>query len=77
MQDEGVFAKLMALVRAGGGLELDAGDCTTEQLCQLARTAKTSSARLTLYGLAERSQEDLIMVGRAGSGAVTFVMRGG
>jgi hypothetical protein len=72
MQDERMFAKLMAVVRAGGGLDLEAGAFATEQLCQLARTAKASAARLILHGLTDRSQEDLVMIGRAGSGSVVF-----
>ena len=62
---------LIHIVRNGGGLDLQAGSYSADDLTHLARNA--TNARIVLRGINHLSTDDLIHIGRNGSGNVIFV----
>lgn len=63
---------LIQIVRAGGGITMDAGLRTTSDLIQIARAANLSGAKVVFRKMSLRTVADLIQIARAGNGNVTF-----
>lgn len=64
--------ELVAILSAGGSLELSAGSRAQIELIAIARAARDGGVHLTLSGLSAKSQLDLIAIATAGKGHVTF-----
>jgi hypothetical protein len=63
---------LARIVMTGGGLRMDAGAMSTDDLARLAMLAKGSGARLTLTGMSHRAIDDLARIGMVGKPHVVF-----
>ena len=63
---------LIQIVRAGGGISVDAKLRTTSDLIQIARAAQMSRVNVIFRGMSLRMTADLIQIARAGNGHVTF-----
>ena len=63
---------LIRIVAAGGGLRIDGKARFTEDLIRIAAAASAKGARITISGMSTRGLEDLIRIGAAGKGTVSF-----
>src|SRR4051794_34462687 len=61
-----------AILRAGGGMALDASSYTFNQLLDLAKAAKTIPTRLTLRRIAGLTQDQMLKIALANPGHVLF-----
>jgi energy-converting hydrogenase Eha subunit H len=64
--------QLSALVRAGGGLTLDATAYTYNQIADICRAAAIGSARITLRNVGRLTLTDLSKLAALAPGLVTF-----
>jgi hypothetical protein len=64
--------QLINILRAGGGLILDAATRLPDQLTQMAAAAAGSGATLVLRNADYRAPDDLINIAAAGRGRVIF-----
>ncbi|MQA53700.1 hypothetical protein [Pseudomonas piscis] len=64
--------ELVAILSAGGSLELSAGSRNQIELIAIATAARAGGANLTLSDLSAKSQLDLLAITKAGKGHVTF-----
>jgi hypothetical protein len=63
---------LLRIASAGGGLELDVRRFTVADLARVAAAARGGGSRLVLRKVALLTVDDMIRIGSAGGGAVTF-----
>jgi len=64
--------ELIELVRAGGGLVLDAGRRSTDELVRIVTAARKSGSTIILRKVALRKNEALMRISEAGKGHVIF-----
>lgn len=65
-------ADLCMIMRAGGGVKIDAANFSTSDLCMIARAGRESAAMLIVTNAITKSTSDLCMIGRANPGRVIF-----
>jgi hypothetical protein len=63
---------LIKIVEVGGGLMLDGGSMSKEDLLRLAAAAGKFEAGVTLRNLTGTAVDDLVEISRASDGYVTF-----
>lgn len=64
--------ELIKIAGAGGGLVLQAGRRTTDELVKIAAAAKRSGTMVILRDMSVRKTESLIRIAAAGKGHVIF-----
>ena len=67
------IADLVQIAANGGGLDLEAGNLSRDQLVQLARNTR-EKATMILRGLNSRSTDELVQISRTTTGSVIFVL---
>ena len=63
---------LIKIASAGGGLAMEGGRRTTDELAKIAAAAKRSGATVIFRNMAVRKTEDLVRIAAAGKGHVIF-----
>jgi hypothetical protein len=63
---------LCQILANGGGLDLEMGDRSQTDLCELAKSADRGGARLQLRGASAKNQADLCQIATNGGGVVAF-----
>ena len=63
---------LVKIAGVGGGLTLDAGNKSKDELIQIATAAAMSDAGVTFRNVTALAVDDLVEIARAGDGLVTF-----
>ena len=63
---------LINIMRTGAGIRIDVLGRTTDELMQIAAAAKSGGGQLTIVGMSIYNTGDLMRIGQAGSGHVTF-----
>jgi hypothetical protein len=63
---------LCSIMRAGGGLKIDAAKFSTTDICEIARAGSDRGSMLIIFNADTKSTTDLCSIGRAGSGRVIF-----
>lgn len=64
--------QIIVLVRAGGGVRLNAPSFTADQLTRIARAASEKRAMVILENSSSLTSDSMVVIGRAGGGAVIF-----
>ncbi len=64
--------ELFKIVAAGGGLVLEAGRRTTDELIGISAAAKRSGAIVVFRNMAMRKTDSLVKIAAAGKGKVIF-----
>jgi hypothetical protein len=64
---------LVRILAAGGGMMLDAGSYSPDQLVQFAAAAGGAGCTLILQNSDQKSPNDLVNIGAAGRGRVIFL----
>jgi len=64
--------QLIEIVRAGGGLKINASIRKTADLMSLAQAAAAKQVSLHFTGCSLKQPEDLLAIARAGAGCVVF-----
>ncbi len=63
---------LVKIADAGGGLTLDAGTKSKDELVQIVTAAAMFDAGVTLRNVTALAVDDLVEIAKAGDGCVTF-----
>lgn len=63
---------LCSIMRAGGGLKIDATQFSTADLCSIARAGRSKETTLIIFNAHSKSTTDLCSIGRASAGHVIF-----
>ncbi|MCB4361359.1 hypothetical protein [Quatrionicoccus australiensis] len=63
---------LCLVMRAGGGVKIDAAKFSTSDLCLIARAGSETGAMLFVTNAVTKSTSDLCLIGRANPGRVVF-----
>jgi hypothetical protein len=62
----------MKIVSTGGGIRMDGSQRSTQDLMKIASAAKARGARVTFTNMAHRTTDELMQIGSAGQGQVSF-----
>ena len=63
---------LVKIVDAGGGLTLDAGTKSKDELVRIAEVAAMSDAGVTFRNVTALAVDDLVEIAKAGDGCISF-----
>lgn len=70
--DNRLHDDLVLLARAGCGFTISGRGRLLPNLIRIAEAAREGNAKVTMFGMSNYSTQDLISIGRAGAGNITF-----